>query len=442
MTKALLLLRKDLRILRRSPLVLLLLLAYPVVIALLVGLVAAYANAKPRVALVDLDGLPETLVLGGERFHIDRTIDRVREEVELVRLSPEEAERQLETGKVVATLTVPDGFVRELRLMVRSPEVVLETTQGGLAPRVRQQVQALVYGLNRELQSAYIEANLRYIDLIRDGGRGEFLGREFDVLGLDGARRELDELPAGPRLDRIREFVRTADLALDQTDEALRATATPIALVEADERGRTWALSAQVQAYGLGLTITFLALVLAAGALAAERDEGVLGRLRRGLVTPGQLVAAKVALAVVVAVGIGLAIALSFGLAVELGDVVGGEPWGRLPLLAAGLVLAGASLGALGVLLGAIAGESRAAVLVALLVVLPLVFLGLIPREVVPPAGIASDALPFAHAVRFFAAALYEADPWAEVGREAAWLAALGVAFGFLARLRTRTLGA
>ena len=442
MKKTALLLRKDLRVLRRSPLVLLLLLAYPLVIAMLVGLVAAYANAKPRVALVDLDGLPETLVLGGQRFHIDRTLERVREEVELVRLSPEESERQLETGKVVATLTVPEGFVRELRLMVRSPEVVLETTQGGTAPRVRQQVQALVYGLNRELESAYIEANLRYIELIRDGGRGAFLGRAFDVLGLDGASRLLDELPPGPRLDRIREFVRTAHLALDQTDEALRATANPIELVEADERGRTWALSAQVQAYGLGLTITFLALVLAAGALAAERDEGVLGRLRRGLVSPGQLVAAKVALAVVVALVLGLAIALSFGLAVELGDVVGGEPWGRLPLLAVGLALAGASLGALGVLLGAVAGESRAAVLVALLVVLPLVFVGLIPREVVPPAGVVSDALPFAHAVRFFAAALYERDPWAEVGREAAWLVGLGLTFGFLARLRTRTLGA
>ena len=117
MRNALLLLRKDLRVLRRSPLVLLLLLAYPVVIALLVGLVAAYANAKPRVALVDRDGLPQTVVLAGHRFDVNRTIDRVRDEVELVRLSPEEAERQLETGEVVATLTVPEGFVRELRLL-------------------------------------------------------------------------------------------------------------------------------------------------------------------------------------------------------------------------------------------------------------------------------------------------------------------------------------
>jgi ABC-2 type transport system permease protein len=442
MASILLLLRKDLRVLRRSPLVLLLLLAYPLVIALLVGLVAAYASAKPRVALVDEDGLPETLVLAGHRFHLDRTIDRVRDEVELVRLSAEEAERQLETGKVVASLTVPEGFVRELRLMARSPRVLLETTQGGLAPRVRQQVQALVYSLNRELQTAYIETNVGYIEAIRDGGSVSFLGREYDVLGLEGTRRLLDELPAGPRLDEVREFVRVADVALDQTDEALRATASPIELVEEEQRGRTWALSAQVQAYGLALTIAFLALVLAAGALAGERDEGVLGRLRRGLVAPGQLVAAKVGLAAAVALALGLAIALAFGVAVEVGDVVGGEPWGRLPLLAVGLALAGASLGALGTLLGAVAGEARAAVLVALLVVLPLVFLGLIPREVVPPAGLASDAMPFAHAVRFFAAALYETDPWGEVAREAAWLGGLGLVFGLIARQRARRLGA
>jgi ABC-type Na+ efflux pump permease subunit len=442
MASVLLLLRKDLRVLRRSPLVLLLLLAYPLVIAVLVGLVAAYASAKPRVALVDEDGLPETLVLAGHRFHVDRTIERVRDEVELVRLSAEEAERQLETGKVVASLTVPEGFVRELRLMARSPRVLLETTQGGLAPRVRQQVQALVYSLNRELQTAYIDTNVGYIEAIRDGGSVSFLGREYDVLGLEGTRRLLDELPAGPRLDEVREFVRVADLALDQTDEALRATASPIELVEEEQRGRTWALSAQVQAYGLALTIAFLALVLAAGALAGERDEGVLGRLRRGLVAPGQLVAAKVGLAAAVALALGLAIALAFGVAVEVGDVVGGEPWGRLPLLAFGLALAGASLGALGTLLGAVAGEARAAVLVALLVVLPLVFLGLIPREVVPPAGLASDALPFAHAVRFFAAALYETDPWGEVAREAAWLSGLGLVFGVIARQRARRLGA
>lgn len=278
-----LILRKDLRVLRRSPLLLGLLLAYPLLIAGLVGLVAGYAAAKPRVALVDLDGLPEELELGGRTFHVDRTIQRVSQEVKLVRLDADDAARQLETGRVVAVLTVPPGFVSELKAMVRSPKVLLETTKGGVAPRVTQQVQALVYQLNRELQDAYIDANLEYVRLILEGGQGNFGGRTFDVLGLEGMRELLRDLPRGPRLDSVREFVDTAELALEQTDEALVATAAPIELVQAPERGRTWALSAQVQAYALGLTVTFLALMLAAGAIAAERDENVVGRLARGL---------------------------------------------------------------------------------------------------------------------------------------------------------------
>jgi ABC-2 type transport system permease protein len=437
---AALILRKDLRVLWRSPVLLGVLLAYPLVIALLVGLVAGYANSKPRVALVDEDGLPSTVVVGGEKFHVDSTIRTVSNEVKLVRLDPEEAERQLRTGKVVATITVPAGFIADLKGMVRSPTLVLRTTKGGVTPRVTQQVQALVYQLNRQLQSAFIDANLKYVELILHGGTGDFAGQRFDILGLDGSEALLNDLPRGPKLDALRDFVGDARLALGQTDDALRATANPIELVEAEDRGRTWALSAQVQSYALALTISFLALVLAAGTIAAERDENVIGRLARGLVGLGELVTAKIALAAVVALLVGLAIALAFGTIIELGGVEGGEPWARLPLLAVGLALAGAALGALGTVLGAVSREARTASLVALLVVMPIVFLGLVPREVVPTAGYVSDALPFSHAVRFFSASLYDASPWAAVAREAVWLLGLTLMFGALARVGMRRL--
>jgi ABC-2 type transport system permease protein len=429
--RVILLLRKDLRILRRSPALAAVLVAYPLVIAGLVGLVAGYASSKPRVALVEEDHLPARVVVGGQSFDVNRTIMRVSRNVHLVRLSPGEAARQLRTGKVVATVTIPPGFVGDLQAMVRSPRLILETTHGGITPRVTQQVQALVYSLNRELQSVYIAANLRYVELILHGGPGSFLGRKFQVLGLDRTDRLLRGLPPGKRVSRI---------ALAQTGAALRATANPIELVRAPDRGRTWALSAEVQAYALALTISFLTLVLAAGSLAAERDENVVARLARGLVGLGELVSAKVALAAAVALVVGLAIALAFGVIIQVGGVTGGEPWVRLPLLGVGLVLAGASLGALGALLGAVAREARTASLVALLVVLPVVFLGLVPREIVPAAGVVSDALPFAHAVRFFSSSLYDARPWAPVAREAAWLAGLGVAFGVAARLGARRL--
>jgi hypothetical protein len=439
-SRIVLLLRKDVLVLRRSPLLLGILLAYPIAIAVLVGLVASYASSKPRVAFVDEDNLPPTVIVGGKRFHVDRTIQEVSQNVKLVRLSPDAAERQLSTGGVVAVVTVPPGFIASLRGMVRSPQLELKLSKGTLSSRVEQQVQALVYSLNRQLQRAYIENNLRYVTLILHGGDGSFLGRPIDVLGIEKADKVLAGMPQTPKVERLRAFLRDARLALANTDDALRSTAHPIELVRAPTRGRTWVLSAEVQAYALGLTITFLALMLAAGSLAAERDENVIGRLARGLIGLGHLIWAKVALAAGVALVLGLAIAVAFGAIIEIGGVTGGEPWRRLPLLVVGLVLAGGALGALGALLGALAREARSASLVALLVVMPIVFLGLIPAEVVPPAAWASDALPFAHSVRFFSAALYDLSPWGRVLREGLWLIGLGAVFGGLARVGARRL--
>ena len=424
----------------RSPLLLGVLVAYPLLVAGLVGLVAGYGSSKPRVALVDEDRLPPVVTVGGHHFRIRDAIDQVSKNVHLVRMDPEEARRALDTGRVVATLTVPPGFLADLKSGLRSPSLVYQTTRGGISTRVTQQVQALVYGLNLQLQKAYVQTDLGYVQLIVRGGRATFGGLTYDVLGLARMQKLLGRLPATPQRKRIAEFARIAGVALTQTGSLLASTANPIKLERAREKSRSSLLSAQVQAYALALTITFLALLLAAGAIASERDEHAIGRLARGLVSMGELVWAKVALAAAVALALGLGIALVFGVIVEAGGVVGGEPWARLPLLAVGLVLAGAALGALGALLGALARETRSASLVAVLVVMPIVFLGLVPPEVAPVAGWLSNGLPFVHAVRYFASSLYDASPWGTVGRELAWLAGPGLLFGGLACVATRRL--
>ncbi|HLX18547.1 MAG TPA: ABC transporter permease [Gaiellaceae bacterium] len=442
MTAVLLLLRKDLRLLRRSPLLLGALVAYPIVIALLVGLVAGYASSKPRVAFVDEDNLPTVVLVGGHRFHLQTVIDDVAKQVTLVPMSPGEAARQLSDGKVVATITVPPGFLGDLKTTVVSPHLVLKTGSGALASRVTEQMQSLVYQLNQKLQGGYIAANLAFVNLLLHGGHGEFVGRSFDVLGLGRTATELAKLPPSKRVAAIEHFVAQAKVGLQQTGDALRATANPIALEQAKTHGRTWLLSAQVQSYGIAVTVTFLALLLAAGATAAERDEGTIGRLRRGLVTLGQLVWSKVALAAVVGLVLGAAIAVVFGVVVDVGGVTGGEPWSRLPLLLVGVLLAAAVVGALGTLLGELAGEARTASLVAVLVVLPVVLLGLVPRAALPFAYWLSLFLPFAHAARLFAAALYDSSPWHTVGVEAAWLLGIGAVAWALARAGARTLSA
>jgi hypothetical protein len=442
-----LLLAKDLRILGRSPALLAALVLYPLVFAVLVGLVVRYASDRPRVAFVDLDRLPETLTVGGERFNVQQVISEVGGSVELVPMEEEEAERQLATGGVVAEIVVPPGFASKLRGMVESPQLVLKTSQGGLSGRVEQQTQALVYALNQRLQDAYIAANLEYVRLILEGGEGSFLGNEFDIVGLEEAEvlladieRTSDDPEVVERARQLGTFVREAQLALGAAGDSLRATANPIELEVDADAGRTWLLSAQLQAYALGLTLAFICVLLAAAALAAERDENVIGRLARGLVRLSDLVVVKVLLAALVAVGLGFTIALLFGALAEILDVTGGEPWERLPILVVGLALAGAAFGAFGALVGALARESRTAVLVAFLAALPLVLVGLVPEGAARAAWWAALAFPFSHSVDFFQAALYDTDPWTKLLREAAWLLGLALAFGAAARLAVRRL--
>jgi ABC-2 type transport system permease protein len=432
------LLRKDLTVLRRSPLLLGALLLYPIVIALLVGLVAGYANAKPRVAWVDEEGLPSVVAVGGHRFHLQTVIDQVASQVTLVKLSAQEASRELSTGKVVATITVPQGFLEELGSTVSSPDLILRTGSGGLSSRVTEQVQSLVYQLNRKLQSAFISANLKEVRLIEHGGT---FG-SYQVLGLDKMDAALNALPQTARVAAIKRFVVVARLALAQTGNALHATANPIGLTQPKQKGRTWVLSAQVQSYGIALTVTFLALLLAAGATAAERDEGTIGRLRRGLVSLGRLVWSKVALACAVGLVLGLAIAVVFGIVVDAAGVSGGEPWPRLPLLLVGIALSAAVVGAAGALLGALAREARTASLLAVLVVLPVVFLGLVPRGAFAAAWWISRFLPFVHAASWLDAALYDTSPWRTLGIETLWLLGIGAVLYVLARRAVRTLSA
>ena len=163
--------------------------------------------------------------------------------MKLVRLSPEAAARQLSTGGVVAVVTVPPGFIASLKGMVKSPQLELQLSKGTLSSRVEQQVQALVYSLNRQLQRAYIENNLRYVTLILHGGDGSFLGQPIDVLGIEKAEKVLAGMPQTPKVERLGLSARRPPRANTGERPVDRAS---IELVRAPTQGRTWVLSAEV----------------------------------------------------------------------------------------------------------------------------------------------------------------------------------------------------
>jgi hypothetical protein len=343
-------------------------------------------------------------------------------------------------------VTVPEDFTQRLRRLRESPQLVLQTTEGALGTRVVEKMRALVYAVNLELQKAFIEANLEYVDLLRVGGSGQIGDTTVSLMGLQQAGEELEALArssdpavAGPASD-LSEFVRDVEDAVGQVGEFLRATASPIQLVTEARGGRSWLLSAQVQAYALALALAFVAILLGAAVITQERDERTIGRLVRGPVGLGQLVTEKVLLAACVGAILGLVLALAFGLIVELGDVTGGQPWDRLPLLVVGLLLASAAFGSLGVLLGAFARDASAAMLVAFLVGLPVALIGVVPRGSIGAVDWIGALVPFGHAVEFATASLYDPSPAGAVARQAGWLAALTLLYGCGARLVARRL--
>ena len=166
----------------------------------------------------------------------------------------------------------------------------------------------------------------------------------------------------------------------------------------------------------------------------------MIGRLTRGLVRLSELIAEKVALVTTVALALGLTLIVVFGIAVEAAGAPGGQPWQRLPLFALGVALVGAAFGAFGVLLGVVARKGRTASLLAFLVVLPLVLVSLVPRSASEIPFWVAQLFPFSHGVAFFESALYDADPWARLGHNAAWLAGLAVVFGAASRAGVRRL--
>jgi len=440
-----LLLGKDLRRLVRSPLLLAALVLYPLLVALLVGLVVRYAGERPRVALVDEAGLPRSILLGNQRFDLDRLFSQASE-VDLVRMSPERASHELGTGRVLAVLTIPEDFSVRLRGLHASPRLVLRTGSGALGTSVTEKMRALVYAINLKLQQAYIKANLGYVHLLRRGGSGTIGRSKLTVIGLDSAERELRAMQRStdPSVSRpageLADFVHQVNGAVGQVGEFLRATANPVQLVTTARPGRAWVLSAQVQAYAYALALAFVAVILGAATITAERDERTLGRLVQGLVGLGELVAEKIMLVALVGTAITLALAIGFGVVVEIGGVSGGQPWDRVPLLIPGFALASAAFGALGVLVGALARDAGAAMLLALLVGLPVVLAGVIPAGAFALADWLRAIVPFGHAVDLATSALFDPSPWGSVLRQSVWLLLIAVALAVLARIAARRL--
>ncbi len=445
------LLLKDLRILRRSPLQLALLVAYPILIALLIGFAISRGPDEPRVAF--LNEVPEgsRIAAGETQLPAVDIEQRICRQIECLRVDDrDEAQGAVESGEVLAALILPADLVDRINslgtLDPQRPEVeVIVNEEDPLkAQVVDDRIDALLARANLQIAKQIAAEGTRYLGLVVDGGSFDVLGTAVEILGLRRTAEILQRLrpavPAAQRaeLDRVIRFATLARDNLDVATPLIDRLAQPIAVEKQTVSEPTAPLDLYAIAVAAAFTLTFVVLLLVAGSLALEREEGTFARLTGGLVSRSGLLAEKVGLGVAVGLGVTLLMLLGVQLFVSL-------EWSRLGLWLAAILAGGAALGAAGAALGATARDVRAVSLLAFMASLPLALLSLVPSGAVGATlydaiRVVTALFPFKPALEAMLAALDPAGPG--IGAPLLHLAALTVAYAALARLALRRFGA
>ena len=438
------LLRKDLLILARSRLLVALLIAYPVVIALLIGFAISRSPARPKVAIVDETPRGQTVEVGSQHVSVHAYAQHLFSQVQPVNVrSRAQAIEKVKSAQVLAAVVIPRDVATRLESGLAQAELELLYNGNAL-------VQSLVQS---QLRSALAQANLGFseqiqqaaakaIEVLLRGGNLGVAGAPSNLVGLSSIpgllQRVLSHQPPGPdrvALERVASFASFAAQNLDLSKRVLGTVGQPIRVKSVLLRGRRTPLDTFAVVAAVSISMMFVCALLAAGALALEREEHALARLVRGLVSREVLLAEKGLLAAACGLVVSFALLAGVSAFVPL-------DWGRVGLWLLALAVGSLAFGALGVAIGALAREVRAASLLAILASLPLAFLALVPAGAVA-AGLygaikaISFVFPFKSALQALDAAVNSAAPG--IGVSILHLTGLAAAFGLLARVGLRS---
>jgi ABC-type multidrug transport system permease subunit len=447
------LLLKDLQILRRSPLLVALLVIYPIVIAVLFGLALSGGPDKPRVAFANLVPQGESeFNVGGRTLDVADYAGRLFESIDPIRVNSREAAiEKVRSGEALGAMVIPEDATKRLRSTLGlggGDPPTIEVYYNAEDPVKRRFVESTIAARLAEANDALSDAVLReaagYIDVIVRGGEIALpLVGSVDILGLQRARTIIQGVAAGlpkdaPERVALEQVERFAGLAADNLDVSrpiLASIGSPVKIKKTVVKGSRTSLDAFAVAVAVTVSLMFVTVLLAAGLLALEREEQAYGRLVRGLISRTSLLAEKVVLSALCAIAVTLL--MLFGLAAFVG-----LDWSRIPAWLA--ALAGGALGfaAMGAAIGGLTREVRAASLLAFLLALPIVFLALVPSGSVDPSlynavNTVSGLFPFKPALR----ALDGAINGGELLLPVVHLLGLAAGFSVLARIALRRFG-
>src|SRR5215213_6440234 len=313
------LLLKDLRILRRSPLLVGVLVAYSVVVSLVVGAALSSGPTKPKVAFANLVAREDSeIALGGKKIDASQYADKLFAKVQPIRVrTREQAIAKVRSGEALGALVVPADVTQKLQGTLGlggGGRPTVEVYYNAENPLKRQFVQdtinATLADANQAISGEVLREAAKYLDVIVKGGKVALpIVGDVDILGLRRSRAIIEATLAtlpkdAPQRSGLEQVSRFAGLAADNLDISkpiLGSISSPVRVDENVIAGSKSSLSAFAAQAAVVGSMMFVALLLAAGMLALEREENAFGRLIRGLVSRTELVAEKVALAALAA---------------------------------------------------------------------------------------------------------------------------------------------
>jgi len=435
---------KDLQILRRSKLMVGLLIVYPVVIALLIGFALSSGPDKPRLAFLNkIPPSQQVITLGSEKIDVNAYTDQLFDAVDRVDVeNREQAIEKVTSGEVLAALIIPPDFTVKLSNGGFSSAKVEVLYNGDALKQsfVRSTVASKLALADAALARQVNKVGAGYIKTITVGGKINVLGTNFDLIGLKKSKSLLDDVlkTSSPAVSRklapVQNFASIGVANIDRFNDVLSTVERPVEVQETVLSGRRTPLDTFAVALTVTVSLMFVCVLLGSGLLALEREENTYSRLARGLVGPGRLLAGKAVLSG------GCAFLVTFAMLLGISAFVPLD-FGRLGLWIVALAVSALAFGTLGVAIGSLAREVRAASLLALMLALPLAFLALVPSGGVSPLlydviRVISALFPFKPALDAVNSAINDAS--ASLPLALAHLAVLIAVFGGAARLGLR----
>jgi ABC-2 type transport system permease protein len=436
---------KDLQILRRSKLLVGLLIVYPIAIATLMGFALSSGPEKPRVAFLNqVPANRETIRMGSQKINVRTYTAELLKAIETVPvISRDEAIQKVRSGAVLAAMIIPPDFTQKLSTggFTRASVEVIYNGDALKQSFVNSTITSKLALADAALSGQVNRLASGYIDVLLKGGELDLFGTQFHILGLKSSSRAIDlTLADDPtaatkrRLGPVQDFAHLALANAGRATDVLNTVEKPVEVKQTVLSGRRTPLDTFAVAVAVTVSLMFVCVLLASGLLALEREENTYARLARGLVTGGGLLIEKILLAAACSVGVTLVMLLGISLFVPL-EV------GRIGLWLLALCGGALAFAAMGVAIGCLAREVRAASLLAFLLSLPLAFLALVPSGGVSPAlydviRVISAVFPFKPSLQAIDAAVNGSSPG--IGQALAHLAALIVVFGAAARAGLR----